>query len=482
MKTKFITSIHALLVAASLALLPGTVHAASPAELLEKGIYTEETKGDLDSAITIYQQLVAEAKTSQTLAAQAQLRLGQCLLKKKRDAEAMAAFEKLIHDFPGEKELVAKAREYLPTDLTLGPVPWVDGERLQLTLTLGTGLEIGTMEMRADLVDAGGRKAWRIGRRMSGGGEMLSVVEAEPESFHPLTSYWKHTLIGEVSAVFKPGEVEMRKPGIADPTTVRPEKAVYDNEEFMHMMRRLPLAVGYKTTIPTLTTLGGGVVLPVGLEVTAKETVETPAGKFECVKVPLNINQTFWISDDAHRYLVKFEANGAVAKLASITQRQPGKPLAFRDDTLGVSFTTPADWVIHRQRVERKGRTIVHLLDPAASADTVRLQLSTTESLSVSVRQSARAWADEDIRESGSKELQDFKVRADSWKTSNISGRLAVSFVADFVEMGKPKALISIYAVGPKTCENFVLACATDKLEEFRPAFEGIVASYRMTK
>ena len=135
----------------------------------------------------------------------------------------MAAFEKLIRDFPNEKELVAKAREHLPAEIALGPVPWVDGERLQLTLTLAAGMEIGTMELRADLVEVDGRKAWRVGRRMTGGGEMVSSVDVEAETFLPITSYWKHTLLGEATAVFKPGEVEMRKPG-ADPTTVRPDK------------------------------------------------------------------------------------------------------------------------------------------------------------------------------------------------------------------------------------------------------------------
>src|SRR5258706_2613991 len=102
MKTNLRSSIPALLLASLMALHTLSATAASPSELLEKGIYTEETKGDVDSAIAIYQQLVAEAKTGQSLAAQAQLRLGQCYLKKNRTVEATAAFTKLIKDFPDE--------------------------------------------------------------------------------------------------------------------------------------------------------------------------------------------------------------------------------------------------------------------------------------------------------------------------------------------------------------------------------------------
>src|SRR5262245_6677994 len=65
----------------------------SLSELLEKGIYSEETKGDLDGAMQLYKQVVAEGKAGQAVAAQAQYRLGVCQYKKKNYTEANAAFE-----------------------------------------------------------------------------------------------------------------------------------------------------------------------------------------------------------------------------------------------------------------------------------------------------------------------------------------------------------------------------------------------------
>src|SRR5277367_3958865 len=117
MKTTLPISLRPILLASLLAIQPWSTHAASasPSALLEKGIYTEDIKGDIDAAIAIYQQLIVEAKTIRSLGAQAQFRLAQCYLKKNRAAEATAAFEKLIQDFPDEKELVAKAREHLPS-------------------------------------------------------------------------------------------------------------------------------------------------------------------------------------------------------------------------------------------------------------------------------------------------------------------------------------------------------------------------------
>ncbi|HEX8296330.1 MAG TPA: tetratricopeptide repeat protein [Chthoniobacteraceae bacterium] len=483
MKQTYSRSLPAILLALSLAASSGLarVAAASPSDLLEKGIYAEETKGDLDAAIAIYQQLTTEVKASQSLAAQAQWRLGLCLLKKKRDVDARAAFEKLIRDFPEEKELATKARGYLPGELALGPVTWADGERLQLTLKLPAGLEVGTMQLRADLVELKGRKVWRVGRRMSGGGEMLSSVDVDPASFHPLSSYWKHSLLGEVTAEFKPGEVVLQRAGSTEPTTVRAEKPVFDNEEAMHLMRRLPLAVGLKTVLPVMVTLGGGTQMAIGLEVPAKEVVETRAGKFDCFKVVLDIGQTFWISDDAPRYLAKFEGVGVVATLASITQRKPGTPVSFRDEELGASLTTPADWVIHRV-TEEKGNTSIYLLDPAANAAHVALRLSATESLPTEARGAVRAWAENNVRENFAKKRKGFKVREASWKQHAVSGRSGVSFVADFQENQKPMIMVCIHALGGKQSEQFILAAPAEKMAALQPVFEQIVAGYRMTK
>src|SRR6478735_5826356 len=103
---------------------------ASPSQLLEKGIYSEETKGDLKSAMKLYEQAVAEGKDTQSVAAQAQYRLGVCHYKQNQFTEANTAFEKLIKDFPGQTNLVALAQDYLAGAVSLLPAPWVDGEEL----------------------------------------------------------------------------------------------------------------------------------------------------------------------------------------------------------------------------------------------------------------------------------------------------------------------------------------------------------------
>ena len=470
-------AIFVLNVSAAVYAQPSPTAPESPSELLEKGIYNQDTKGDLDSAIVIYQQVVAEASSNQSLAAQAQFRLGQCYLKKNRPADATAAFEKVIHDFPSEKQLIAQARTYIPSGLELQPIPWVDGERMQLNIALASGMDIGTAEYHADLVaPMNGRQVWRVGCRMMAGPQSVSAVNVDAETFRPLTSYWKHSLLGEVNATYKPDELEIRRVGKSRPDMVALDGTVYDNEEAMHLMRRLPLQVGYKTTLPVLPTLGAATTISIGLEVRGKETVQVPAGKFDCFIVHLGlVNQDFWFSADAHHYLVKFEAGPVTAQLTSIAQRKPGEVVKFHDDELGISFTAPADWVVWRARNGQPAKQeLIRTLDPGADTADGGMRLFATDSLSAAAQKSARAWIEEDLANN-----KNVKVRPDSWKNYPIDGRTGVAYTADYTEGGKPLVQFLVRVLGAKESELFVITSAPEKFDALKAQFDTILTSYR---
>jgi TonB family protein len=74
--------------------------AQTAAEELQKGIFTQETAGDLDGAIGIYRQIVDTGSTPREIAAQAQYRLGEALLEKGDLAGAAAEFDKLSRSYP----------------------------------------------------------------------------------------------------------------------------------------------------------------------------------------------------------------------------------------------------------------------------------------------------------------------------------------------------------------------------------------------
>src|SRR5436190_16518276 len=88
--------------------------AATPDELLEKGIYTEETRGDLKAASRIYQQIADDPEAERNLVAQAQLRLGFCELKLGNKPQAISALERLTQEFPDKDALLAVVEKHMP--------------------------------------------------------------------------------------------------------------------------------------------------------------------------------------------------------------------------------------------------------------------------------------------------------------------------------------------------------------------------------
>jgi hypothetical protein len=99
-------SIIIVVLAASLAAMPSAAQTAS--ELLQKGIYTQDTVGDADAAIQLFRQAFSAAGTERDLAAQAQYRLVQALLRKGDTATAALEMNRLAQEFPDQRELISR--------------------------------------------------------------------------------------------------------------------------------------------------------------------------------------------------------------------------------------------------------------------------------------------------------------------------------------------------------------------------------------
>ncbi|MGA2557363.1 MAG: tetratricopeptide repeat protein, partial [Verrucomicrobiota bacterium] len=310
----------------SLAILTSSAplaRADSPSETLEKAIYSEETKGDLDGAMTLYQQVIEQAKTSKALAAQAQYRLGVCQYKKRNYSAATASFETLVKDYPEEKELVALARDYLARNNDLLAAPWADGEEERWDVKLAGGLKIGFGVLTADAAESHGQKIWRLGLLMSAGSGQASHVEVDAATMKPIHSVWKHNLLGEADAVYASDHADLKMTGKDDVSKITLSGPAYDNEEAYHLFRRLPLAAGYKSTVPVFSSLGGGSIISLNVEVTGSETVTVPAGTDPCYRLDLLIGQVFWISTNAARDIVKIEGGGVIMELTGARHRNP---------------------------------------------------------------------------------------------------------------------------------------------------------------
>jgi hypothetical protein len=477
------TSILTLVASLSLALFSADVlRADTAAEMLEKGIYNEETIGNLDEAIKIYRQVVDVASKTKRLAAQAQYRLGQCLLKQGKKNEATAAFTALVKGYPDQKELVAKAKTHLPDELKLLPAPWKDGERLTLTMELPNGRTIGIVGLGIDSAKADGKDVWKmIVRRFvaSGQNEGVSHVLVDKSSNRPLRTDWKHTVLGNSGAVWHNDKLDITtkdKDGNSETKTVEFEGTAYSNDQWFYGMRQLPLKVGYKVTLPLRIAFTGG--NPIGLEVTVpkKETIETPVGEFECFRLDTNIAQTFWIADVPQRYVVRFDGGGVTATLSSIVVGESFQQI--ENKKLGLTVQVPKGWFYYDPGTDNdETGARFRLVSPEMA--TVSVQVRDKELLDRFKRESLDAWANSRIQ-SAKKQVKEFQVREGSMQGTRLAGRPAKTFIVDYERSGNELVGMATLAMDDSVVIDVGVTAVKDAFDANRETFDTVRDSVKV--
>lgn len=302
----------------------------SIADLFQKGIYTQETVGDLDGAIRIYRQVISAGTEAHGYTAQALYRLGLCLHAKGDSAGAIQAFEKLVKDYPDEKELAAKVQQYLPR-LKLLPVPWPEREYAEYRFLVNNQEQAPTVFA----VEPSPHNPQNVVITLHNYEEdAWARAEADRETMRPVLVQTGD--FGGTIHEYQDGRVRWTSKGKTRNIPVN--AGIFDFEEDIYLMRRLPVASGYQTTVPLLSPAG----LPFGAEykVTAVEDVETPAGKFRCFKVE-GIGTTKWYSMDAERTLVKLSEGAIDFELSKLSPGGP--PVTYRHES-GVGFQIPPGW------------------------------------------------------------------------------------------------------------------------------------------
>lgn len=371
-----------------------------------------------------------------------------------------------------------KAQKYAKAAAALLPVPWTDGEEMRLDLKFSNGAKIATAEYAVKSLETNGKKKWVFINRIFGASRSLSRVEAEANTLRPLHSMWKHSLIGEAEAQYTPEESVISLKNKDKPKRIELEGAVYDNEEAIQLLRCLPLAGGYKTTIQFLSSLSAGSIVPVQVTVTGPERINVSTGMFDCYKVALSVHQTFWYSADAHRYLVRYEAGGAVAELSQIAMPRPGQPEKYQEPDLGLSLAVPYDWRLFDKSGDAgTAAAMIDILDPEM-ATTTFLKAFKMESIAPEKRKTVRTWA-EDEALGFSKTWKNFQVRPDSWKDQVIAGREGVTFVGDYADRQTNKVVLAAFTFGALSGAEFVMETTPQDLEAARSKFRTVLAGYQ---
>ena len=459
---------------------PGFVPAQSASELLEKGIYTEETVGDLQAAIAIYDRIVKDARTERPHVARALYRLGLCYGKAGQTEAAEKAFRALVQDYAEQTELVDRARQHLP-GLTwalpaLDPAPWIDGEQLQFTVDFPGGDHLGDMSFSAFTRKAKGQTVWRLesclGCPLHGISKFMSV-EARQDDFLPLRAYLYHTTIGQARSEFVPGLRKMvlnRPGGKPEPSEQKLTHPVFDNEQNVFVLRRLPLGPDFETDIP----FAGrpDVTFTAHVKVEGRENVTVPAGVFDCWRVTLSAagrTETSWVSADKHRYLVKSRSPDATIRLTGMGRRAIAAT-TFRADEYGVTWRVPEGWqVIQSPKGTRTRHGFAQMFAPELEVWGMFYRVPAGDETAGQRAEKQMAGMKQKVR--------GYQVREGSYRDAVLPGLDAVSFLADLTLRGWPMSEHqTCIRVGP-TIYIVVFVSLRENQEHYRKAVNDVIAS-----
>ncbi len=108
---RFRATLTAVLLAAGV--FSYAAYAKQASELLQDGLYAEETEGNLDAAMKIYTQIIADSSAERPAIAQAMYRLGMCYMKKQDQAKAREIFGNLVKQYGDQQAVIAKVQPML---------------------------------------------------------------------------------------------------------------------------------------------------------------------------------------------------------------------------------------------------------------------------------------------------------------------------------------------------------------------------------
>ena len=472
-----------LLIVISVWVAPGAqAQSQSAAELLEKGIYTEETVGDLDAAIAIYDGIVKSARAERAYVARALFRLGRCYHRVGKKSEARGAFTALVEGFGDQAELVAKAREFLPDTaaepLSLTAAPWKDGEVLEYTVKLANGRHLGEMMYSARFESKKGREVWHIESFM--GAPLYGIVkylhvEADQDDFFPYSSHLYHTTIGRARTLYAEGERKMmlNRPGSTPESfDQKLDHPVFDNEQNIYIARRLKLDAGRGVRVPF--TGRPGVTYTATFMKVGSEPVTVPAGTFECDKIYVTVadkSETYWITADTHRYVVKTQSAEAVLKLTGVGTRIRGETRHDLDSG-DITITVPTGWIFLEGTAEQKEHGFAQVFAPRIESWGMFYR-TPAEGLT------ARARMEKQIK-GMEKKIKGYRVRKEGILEGSRSGLVAAEYRADFSLMGWKMTERTVCLAAEDELFMIVFVSQRDYAKNHEAAMEALLAGFHV--
>ncbi len=453
--------------------------AAQPAsDLLQSGIYSQETLGDLNAAIKIYRQILNSGAGMRLYAAQAQYRLGTCLLRKGDTVGAKEAFQAVIREYPDQTALVARARESLPPGNELLRAPWSSTEVAEYRWSI-PGVQDGWSMCRVGS-PTDQSSSLRIQMSVYAPRLFVTQVDVDRNTMRPMQASFRAPAEGIVRFDYPVG---------LDPT--RAGSARYEYGELLYLLRRMPLATGWSATIPLIT--AQQTPLSLKAAVTGYEEVTVPAGTFKCFRVHLTgdephrsvvgtdwaiagAGEVLWYGATGARPLVKIASGQFRGELASLRTAEQIGTTSYRDPQVGYSFTVPAGWVFHPRGSFNPPGTSVDLLDPEGEVSVV-ISGKGKETETNRIDRELQTGAVERLQTS--RKMKGYTLRG-SMTRGQLGGHPSLSWIADYTRQGRKWVELITWVQSERTRASITVQVEAADFDRFQQRFQPILDSFRM--
>ncbi len=381
--------------------------------------------------------------------------------------------------------------------LSLIAAPWADGETMRLKATSPQGDETGTMIYSAEQVTKAGEpdeSGWRTISHnyiSSSDQQQYAEVDAKLKDFEPELSHIVN-LLGDFRAEYGKKRIRLESTGHAERIAkdIDVNGVVYDSEQLVHFVRRLPLEKDYKVSLPIFTVVNGAVA-DCNIAVVGKEQVNTGAGTFDCYRVNLTmrsgdakpLQHSLWISADEHRYLTRYIMDASIKlELVEVTVADKDAPLIFKDAELGCTVAIPYRWQYYKHKAGPG--VFVELLAPELKAKAALCVLAAPADSNPAYVARHDATALKSL-------FTGYTVRGDEFKETSIGHLKAVQYVADFSEEAnaaikypRPKEMVEYrtYITSGERVYFFVFRAEKDKFDGSKNEFDAIIQSLELKK
>jgi hypothetical protein len=471
--------------------------AAGPvADVLQRGIYTQETLGDLDAAIGIYREVIASPTATRAYTAQAWYRLGECLRGKGDGAGAASAFQTLVRDYPEQQELVDKARAGMPGSNGLLPPPWLADEIAEYRCDDGTPRLIWAMT-RVTHASAGSRFDIRFHWPPTGASEVNKLTlqriltyasargsiilqrtpasasspgnsRAKPAtqtgsmpgtvSIHPATPFAGNTSLGRPDSPVRVGAAVLE---------------VTENE-LWYGLRRLSMVPGEERVISVR---APDRVYDVHVRAVSVDDVQVPAGHYRALRLDLSPGGSkFWIATNSTRPLVKFEGTGIRGELARLSN---GPTVSrYRDPLVGYELAVPTGWFLHSRPPSNGG--------PGMCVELIDLETNGSLSLCGKRQETPAERIETDLRKGADARIDDQRQRWPDYATRgpyqmrSSHGQTTLTMIGDYTVDGSRRVDYSAWAQTESTRASMTANAAAEQFESFRLRVQPVLDSFRI--